>query len=85
LPNDFDNSDEVMKMARPYGGRLTCESCNSIDVRRWHREGRLRPGQYFSWSWTWGGEPSGNIGVRTEASTVVWMYRLRNYGDANGV
>ena len=69
-------------MARPYGGRLTCESCNSIDVRRWHREGRLRPGQYFSWSWTWGGEPSGNIGVRTEASTVVLMYRLRNYGDA---
>jgi len=51
-------------------------------VRRWHREGRLRPGQYFSWSWTWGGEPSGNIGVRTEASTVVLMYRLRNYGDA---
>src|SRR5438445_534682 len=63
LPNDFDNSGEVMKMARPYGGRLTCESCKSIDVRRWDREGRLRPGQYFSWSWTSGGEPSGNIGV----------------------
>ena len=51
-------------MVLPYGGRLTCESCKSIDVRRWHREGRLRPGQYFSWSWTCGGEPSGNIGVR---------------------
>jgi hypothetical protein len=28
-------------MARPsYGGRPTCEGCKSIDVRRWHREGR---------------------------------------------
>jgi hypothetical protein len=54
-------------MARPYGsGRTTCESCKSLDVRRWHREGRLRPGQYFSLSWTRGGEPSGNINVRTE-------------------
>jgi hypothetical protein len=26
-----------------YGARPTCESCKSIDVRRWHREGRLTP------------------------------------------
>jgi hypothetical protein len=70
-------------MARPaYGGRATCESCKSIDVRRWHREGRLRPGQYFSWSWTCGGEPSGNINVRTEANAVILMYRSRSCGDA---
>jgi hypothetical protein len=70
-------------MARPaYGGRTTCESCNSIDARRWHREGRLRPGQYFSCSWTCGGEPSGNINVRTEANAVVLMYRSRSCGDA---
>jgi hypothetical protein len=69
-------------MARPYGGRLTCESCKSIDVRRWHREGRLRPKQYFSCSWTCGGEPSGNINVRTEANAVVLIYRSRSYGDA---
>jgi hypothetical protein len=68
-------------MARPaYGGRTTCESCKSIDVRRWHREGRLRVGQFFSWSWTCGGEPSGNINVRTEANAVVLMYRSRSYG-----
>jgi hypothetical protein len=71
-------------MARPaYGGRTTCESCKSIDVRCWHREGRLRPGQYFSCSWTCGGEPSGNINVRTEANAVVLMYRSRTYGDAD--
>jgi hypothetical protein len=23
------------------GGRATCESCTSIDVRQWHRQGRL--------------------------------------------
>jgi hypothetical protein len=29
-------------MGRPYGsGRVICESCIWIDVRRWHREGRL--------------------------------------------
>jgi hypothetical protein len=35
----------------PFGGRTTCESCMSIDVRLWHRQGRLRAGQTFSWLW----------------------------------
>jgi hypothetical protein len=78
LPRILQSS--VQKMARPYGGHLTCESCKSIDVRRWHRDGRLRPGQYFSWSWTCGGEPSANINVRTEANAVVLRYRSRSYG-----
>jgi hypothetical protein len=68
-------------MARPaYGGRTTCESCIAIDVRRWHREGLLRAGQYFSCSWTRGGEPSGKINVRTECDAVVLSYRARNSG-----
>ena len=59
-------------MARPaYGGRATCEACKSIDVRRWHREGRLRPGLMFVLSWTRGGEPSGSITVRTELDAVI--------------
>jgi hypothetical protein len=66
-------------MARsPFGARDTCESCKSIDVRRWHREGRLRAGQHFSWSWTCGGEPSGTIKVRTEGDAVVLIYRARS-------
>jgi len=28
-------------------GRLTCESCQSIDVREWARRGCLRPNQEF--------------------------------------
>jgi hypothetical protein len=66
----------------PGGGCATCESCISIDVRRWHRQARLHEGQYFPCSWTCGGEPSGNINVRAEADAVVLIYRSRSRGDA---
>jgi hypothetical protein len=68
-------------MGRSFGGRTTCESCISIDVRRWHREGKLDPGLSFSFSWTYGGEPAGRISVRTEADAVVLMYRARSWRD----
>jgi len=71
----------VSLMARPArGGRTTCEACISIDVRRWHREGRLRAGQYFSCLWTRGGEPSGKINVRSECDAVVLIYRSQIRG-----
>ena len=62
---------------------LLCESCTSIDVRRWHREGRLHPGQFFSWSWTRGGEPACSIRVRTEFDAVVLIYRSRSWGASD--
>jgi hypothetical protein len=63
-------------MPRPaLGGRMTCESCTFIDVRRWHREGRLYPGQQFSWSWRRGGEAAGSITVRVETAAVFLSYR----------
>jgi hypothetical protein len=62
----------------PFDSRDTCEACKSVDVRRWHREGRLSIGQSFSWSWTCGGEPSGTIQVRTEPDAVVLIYRVRS-------
>ena len=66
-------------MARwPFGARDTCESCKSIDVRRWHREDRLYAGQDFSRSWTCGSEPSSTIRVRTEQDAVVLIYRARS-------
>jgi hypothetical protein len=64
-----------------YGGP-TCESCASIDVRRWHREGRLNPGQYFPCSWTYGGEPLVSIRVRIEAQAAVLMFSSRISGDS---
>ena len=70
-------------MGRVYGtGRATCQSCISIDVRRWHREGRLDPGVSFSSSWTRGGELSASINVHTETDAVVLMYRGRSWGNA---
>ena len=63
----------------PFGGRETCELYKSIDIRDWHREGRLRAGQQFSWSWTSGGETSGTIKVRSEVDAVVLMYQARSF------
>ncbi len=63
----------------PYGARTACESCNSIDVRQWHRQGRLTAGQHFTCSWTYfGGESAGNINVRTEPDAVVLAYQSRS-------
>jgi len=65
-------------MARPAGdGRLTCESCQSIDVREWARRGCLRPGQRFSWSWSCDGEPFGSITLRTAPAAVPGEVVLR--------
>jgi hypothetical protein len=63
----------------PFGGRDICELYKSIDVRRWHREGRLHAGYQFSWSWGSGGEPSGTIKVRSEVDAVVLMYQARSF------
>ena len=71
-------------MARPArGGCMTCESCTSIDVREWHRQGRLEPGQQFSRSWTCGGEPAGSINVRVECAAVVLSYRSCGSGSTD--
>ena len=71
-------------MARPaYGGRTTCESCPSIDVRQWHREGRLYPGQQFPWSWTYGGDSAGSITVQVECAAVLLSYRSCYSGSDN--
>jgi hypothetical protein len=59
-----------------YGGRTTCESCNSLDVRRLHREGRLRMGQWFSWKWACGG-----ISVWTEVDSVILTFGWRESGS----
>jgi hypothetical protein len=59
------------------GGRTTCEECRSIDIRRWYREGWLKPGQNFSTTWSREGEPAGSISVRSELDAVILSYRAR--------
>ena len=65
----------------PYGARAACESHKTIDVRRWHRDGRLAAGQSFTNSWTFGGKPAGTINVTTQADVVTLTYSTRR-GDA---
>ena len=48
-------------------------------MRPLDREGRLRAGQSFSYSWTCGGEPWGTISARAECDAVVLIYRARNW------
>jgi hypothetical protein len=63
-------------MGRPaYGARSTCESCKSIDVRRWHREGRLSAGQDFTCSWSRFGSDAGSIKVSAGRDAIMLTYR----------
>ena len=65
-----------------FGRRATCESRKSIDIRRFHREGRLQAGRLFSWLWTRGNEPSGRIYIHTGPDALVLIYRWRSWGAA---
>jgi hypothetical protein len=63
-------------VARPaYGGQPTTESCAQIDVRLWHRDGRLDPGTVFVARWTCEGEPISSIGVEAEVGYFILSYR----------
>jgi hypothetical protein len=66
-------------MGRPASGaRTSCESCRSIDIRRWRREGLLSAG-HFTCSWRYSsGERSGSINVSTERDAVLLTYRIRH-------
>jgi hypothetical protein len=60
-----------------YAKRSIVESCLSIDVRVWNREGCLEVGRTFSWLWTLGGKPSGSIDVVPIGDAVVLLFRCR--------
>jgi hypothetical protein len=69
-------------MGRGHSGTPTCEAHHWIDVRRWQREGRLKPGLSFPYSWTCEGEPCGSIEVRIESTAVLLSFRVRiGYDD----
>ena len=55
--------------------RRTCETCNSIDVRDWHRRGLLAVGRKFQWFWIGNPQHCGSIGVRSEGHAVILTYR----------
>src|SRR4051812_6181117 len=56
------------------GTKRTADACQSIDVRRWQREGRLQSGSYFRWVWSRNGEETTSIGVLVHHEGVELRY-----------
>lgn len=61
-------------------GRPTVEAVRSLDVNRWHREGYLRAGVFFSWKWTYADGDRAVINAEARSDEVVLRYRVRVNG-----
>jgi hypothetical protein len=64
---------------RPAHGPSQRVRCSWL-VWRWHRDGRLRPYQPFSWTWSRDDELLASIGVAPEADAVVLSFEWRRRG-----
>jgi hypothetical protein len=63
-----------------YGAKSTTDDYLTLDVRRWAREGVLRPGNRNGWQWTRNGETVASIQMRAEQERVILIYRHRSGG-----
>ena len=61
-----------------FGKRTTTDECRSLDVRRFHREGLLKPGHWFSWCWWRAEEKVASIGIFVHRDRVIFSYRHRS-------
>ena len=64
-----------------YGAKDTTVDYKTIDMRRWKRDGLLKPDQSFGWQWTRNGEVIASIRVRTEPGRVILTYRHKSGGN----
>jgi ketosteroid isomerase-like protein len=56
------------------GWRRKCEQLLALDVRVLARRRRLASGMSYSWAWSRGGEPAGNISIQTASDHVRLAY-----------
>lgn len=63
-----------------HGGKSTTTDMRALDVRKVQREGLLRPGHSFGWSWTRGGETIASINIKVDTGSVTLDYRNRPHG-----
>ena len=63
-----------------YGAKSTTDNYRTLDVRRWAREGMLRPGRWAGWQWTRDGEVLASIQMCAEEGRVILIYRHRDDG-----
>jgi hypothetical protein len=70
-----------------FNKKTTTEECRSLDVGKLHREGLLKPGYQFSWSWSRAGREVASIGALVEgvdqAERVVLLFRHRRSPSAD--
>ena len=59
----------------------TTEDCKSIDIRMMKRRGWLNPGYGGKLSWTWNGQPWGNINYRCYDNSLELDYKFRSGGE----
>ena len=64
-----------------FDARKTTSNFRSIDVRRWHRDGLLNPGNQFGWNWSLDGEVTASIHVRVEHGVVRLLYKTRGHDE----
>ena len=63
-----------------HGGKSTTADMRALDVRKVQRDGLLRPGHSFGWSWTRGGETMASINIKVDSGGVTLDYRQRDRG-----
>ena len=63
------------------GWRRKCERLLRLDVRVLARRRLLAPEMYFSWAWSRGEDPAGNISIQTGADNVRLGYTWTPYGS----
>lgn len=61
------------------GGAQCTDDLRPLDIRKIHRTGLLKPGQWFNWQWTCNDEVTATIGLRVEADRVVLTYQSRRH------
>ena len=61
-----------------YGRKRACEEVKSIDIRQLKRKGWLDQEGYIYLSWTFGGKPSGNMGMRILGNRLNFFYSVTN-------
>ena len=62
------------------GGKDTVGEMLALDIRRWKREGYLRPGFSGQWIWSRRGTAYANIHYQVEDGAVLLMYKARERG-----
>jgi hypothetical protein len=61
--------------------KTTTDECRSLDVRRFNREGLLKSGNLFSWSWSRAGREVASMGAFVYQNKLVLSYRSKAGGE----